>query len=298
MARASVYLPAAGKPIRCRITASSPTRAAYCRRGGTLLGGSRGIIRGVTRWDEAAGWYLGMVGDHHRGFNHLAADTAMDLLGVSHTRNVVDVGCGEGSFARRLAAGGATVHACDPTATLLAAACTAERDQPLGIRYTNDSAEHLRSVSDGWADAVVALLVLHHVADLAAAFAEAHRVLRPGGILVVVLPHPWTDHGGARWHAGTDGRPRRQLGSYTTEGHWHTDETDSVRSIGWHHRTMATWLTACATAGFVLDELREPVGAAPERADSGGHWQHTPRLLAWRARRPSVGLPYDDGTSP
>jgi SAM-dependent methyltransferase len=42
---------------------------------------------------------------------------------------------------------------------------------------------------DGTVDAVVMLDIVEHIADPAAALAEARRVLRPGGSLVVSVPH-------------------------------------------------------------------------------------------------------------
>jgi SAM-dependent methyltransferase len=44
-------------------------------------------------------------------------------------------------------------------------------------------------VPDGCADAVLLLDVLEHLEDARPAVAEAHRVLRPGGVLVVSVPH-------------------------------------------------------------------------------------------------------------
>ena len=44
-------------------------------------------------------------------------------------------------------------------------------------------------VADSTVDAVVLLDVLEHLADPAATLAEIHRVLRPGGALVVSVPH-------------------------------------------------------------------------------------------------------------
>lgn len=44
-------------------------------------------------------------------------------------------------------------------------------------------------VPDGCADAVLLLDVLEHLANPERAVAEAHRVLRPGGVIVVSVPH-------------------------------------------------------------------------------------------------------------
>ena len=44
-------------------------------------------------------------------------------------------------------------------------------------------------VPDGCADAVLMLDVLEHLGDARPAVAEAHRALRPGGVLVVSVPH-------------------------------------------------------------------------------------------------------------
>jgi 2-polyprenyl-3-methyl-5-hydroxy-6-metoxy-1,4-benzoquinol methylase len=239
----------------------------------------------VPDWDEAAPSYLAMVSDVGRGFNHLAADVVVDMLGDCDRHTVLDVGAGEGTNARRLRGLGARVIATEPTHALLDAARAIEDAAPLGIEYCANRAESLVDVASNSVDAVTAVLVLHHVADLDGALREITRVLRPGGRLIAVIPHPWTDHPTATWQTTPEG-VRRVIGDYTLEGHWQTDEAAAVRSVGWHHRTLATWLTAMAAAGFVISEVREPTGDEPRRADGGGPWMRVPRFLAISARRP------------
>jgi 2-polyprenyl-3-methyl-5-hydroxy-6-metoxy-1,4-benzoquinol methylase len=224
-----------------------------------------------------------MVGDVARGFNHLAADIALDMLGECGDQTVLDVGAGEGTYARRLRDLGAQVIAVEPTETLLEAAQRTEERTPLGIRYFADRAEDMVNVATNSVDAVVAVLVLHHIAHLDQALSEVARVLRPDGRLIAVVPHPWADHSRATWQPSPEG-PRRLVGDYVIEGYWQTDEAGSIRSVGWYHRTIATWVKALVAAGFVLVEVREPTGAEPRRPDGGGPWSVVPRFLAFSAR--------------
>ena len=104
-----------------------------------------------------------------------------------------------------------------------------------------------------------------------------------------MIPHPWTDHPGAGWLDEGE-TSRRTVGAYLAEGRFSEElppgaPPSRIRHIGWHHRTLASWFTLVAEAGFTLAEVTEPAGTSPERPDHGGPWQATPRFLAFRARR-------------
>lgn len=96
---------------------------------------------------------------------------------------LLDIGCGTGTLAKALAGDGAAVTGIDPGAEALARARTAVP----GARFEAASAEAM-PFADGDFDGAVMLNSLHHVPHPALALAEAARVLRPGGALVVVEP--------------------------------------------------------------------------------------------------------------
>lgn len=86
---------------------------------------------------------------------------------------VLDVGCGEGAL-NTAVAGGAWVVGLDGSATMLAAV------PPPAVRAEATSLPF----ADAVFDAVVAVNVYDHLPDPRPALLAAHRVLRPGGVLV------------------------------------------------------------------------------------------------------------------
>jgi ubiquinone/menaquinone biosynthesis C-methylase UbiE len=100
-------------------------------------------------------------------------------------RRVLDVGCGTGRLTVALAErAAAKVWGVDASPEMLA---EARGKVPKGVALKVARAEAL-PFKDGWFERVALWLVLHLV-DREAALAEARRVLRPGGKLVVVSFH-------------------------------------------------------------------------------------------------------------
>lgn len=111
-----------------------------------------------------------------------------DALGAVDGLELVDLGCGTGRHALRLAAAGARVTALDFSEGMLARA--RERSGAARVRFvSHDLAERL-PFADASFDRAVSGLVLEHLPDLARFFGEVRRVLRPGGRALVSTLHP------------------------------------------------------------------------------------------------------------
>src|SRR5258705_13099817 len=101
---------------------------------------------------------------------------------------VLEIGCGTGNVTTRVkrAAPDADVVGTDPDPLALARAQRKARGMT-GIRFERAYAQEL-PFADGEFDRVLSSMMLHHLDDdvKAAAAAEIHRVLRPGGTLHIV----------------------------------------------------------------------------------------------------------------
>jgi ubiquinone/menaquinone biosynthesis C-methylase UbiE len=110
----------------------------------------------------------------------------VELGGLREGRRVLDVGCGTGGLAVAIAEGtGAQVVGCDRSPSFLAYA----RERSTAVEWVQGDAESL-AFGDSSFDRVLMSLLLHQLDEPARAIAEASRVLRSGGALVVrtVLP--------------------------------------------------------------------------------------------------------------
>jgi ArsR family transcriptional regulator len=142
--------------------------------------------------------------------------TQIGLLAlVSPDWVVADLGCGTGNAAELLSQHVRTVIAVDQSQPMLDAA--SKRLEFCGnIDFRLGTLEDL-PLSDGTVNASTCVLVLHHLDDPEQAIGEMHRVLRRGGVALIIemLPHTHDDylHTMGHTHLGFD---PKELGAMCT----------------------------------------------------------------------------------
>lgn len=102
--------------------------------------------------------------------------------------DVLEAGCGIGTDGARFAADGARYTGIDASGSALSLAERRFSLDALPGRFVAGSVTNLPFAHESF-DLVFSHGVIHHIADTAAAIQEFHRVLRPGGTMLVMVYH-------------------------------------------------------------------------------------------------------------
>src|SRR5439155_6742852 len=122
--------------------------------------------------------------------NHYLMPRLLAMLGDVRGRSVLDLGCGEGGYARELSRRGARVTGVDGSARLVDVARERARLEGVDVPFVRANASALDMFEDGAFNLIIAPMSLMDVEDYDGAVAEAWRVLARGGELVMSITHP------------------------------------------------------------------------------------------------------------
>ncbi len=115
------------------------------------------------------------------------------LLGPVAGKRVLDAGCGVGIYAELLLEAGADVVAVDANAKMLEMARLRLKSRPVELVHATLERK-MDFLGDASFDLIVCALVLDYVYDWHQVFGEFHRVLKPGGVVVYSVTHPFVDY--------------------------------------------------------------------------------------------------------
>ena len=143
----------------------------------------------TTSWDLiAADWAKFAKTNDYR--IHFLIPHTLKLLGPVNGKSILDLGCGEGGYARILSKKGAVVTAIDGSEKLIEIAQEKAGQEGLSIPYLVRNAKALDGIKTQSFDIVLASMSLMDVEDYGGALVESRRVLRKGGTLLMSILHP------------------------------------------------------------------------------------------------------------
>jgi len=207
-------------------------------------------------WNRvAADWQI-QVGDEGDRNRFLNSDPVLwAFAGDVAGRKVLDAGCGTGYLSRQLAARGALVTGVDLSERMIAIAQAQSPEIPFRV----DSCSELGTIEDAHFDLLVSNYVLMDLQDLEAAARAFYRVLKSGGVAVVVFSHPCFPQGGAATMKRGAGIAYRWKSSYferakRVDPPWKHFTSEFI----WFHRPLSDYWKAFLAAGFTVTGFEEP----------------------------------------
>ncbi len=204
--------------------------------GPTAADGSPYPDRALPTFERDVRRMFASIVDRYEAFNHVAtfgqdlvwrprALWELDRFRRGPVTRALDIGCGTGEFAQRIAERyrDAEVVAADFTRAMVVEAWRRRARGPGGARLGFAVADALRlPFPDASFDLVANAFVARNLSDLARAFGELRRVLRPGGVLLTLeVSEPPSPTVGRVFHAHFDhvvpllGRAVGREGPYT-----------------------------------------------------------------------------------
>lgn len=257
---------------------------------------------GRQTWDQKAAFWDTLNGDEGSPLTRALIWPAIERLArLEPGQRVLDIACGNGVLARRLAALGGHVTAVDISPALIERARDHAQPsgQPIDYRVVDATDETaLTALGEAQYSLVVCSMALMDIPFIAPLFRAVRRLLSPEGRFVFVVPHPaFNSHNPVLMakRAEVDGRMvisrAVELTAYLDEARFAVElgADDPVPHV-YYHRPLHRLLSEAFAAGLVMDALEEPAyraeDADPARPLAWANFRQFPPILAARLRRP------------
>ncbi len=229
-------------------------------------------------WNRNASFWDERMGEGNAFHKTLIEPTQERLLNVQPGQRILDIACGNGQFARRLATLGARVLGVDLAEGMIerARARTHEPAERLAFRVLDCTrADALISLGERQFDAAVCTMALMDMAAIDPLFTALTKLLKIGGCLVFSILHPCFNTGLAMQVHEREEATGKIVDHYSVKvsRYIHPLTYQGLAMVGqpvaqhYFHRPLSVLLAPAFAAGFVLDGLAEPVFPPPSGAE-------------------------------
>ncbi|MBY0472861.1 methyltransferase domain-containing protein [Patescibacteria group bacterium] len=214
----------------------------------------------TTSWGGVADWYSSYLETTEDSYQkQVILPNLLRILDSKSGMKVIDIACGQGFFSREFAAAGAEVVGADIAQALIT---QAKKLSGKTVQYYVAPADNLNFTKSGVFDAATIVLAIQNIKNIDGTFAEAKRVLKPGGKLVMVLMHPaFRIPGHSSWGFDEETKEQyRRVDSYLSaqkaELFVHPGKEGSAKTIS-YHRSLQDFSKSLCKAGFAITRLEE-----------------------------------------
>ncbi len=253
---------------------------------------------GKSIWNQNAPFWDDYIGEGNAFQLQLVRPATERLLALQPGERVLDIGCGNGNFSRRMAELGASVLAFDFSEAFIERARLRSQDQAGRIEYRVVDAtnrDQLLALGRQSFDAAVASMVLMDMAAIEPLLDSLHELLKPDGRFVFSIMHPCFNTARITKVVEEVDREGQLLEEYSVKVSGYITPTvfKGLGIIGqpvpqyYFHRPLSVLFAHCFQAGFIIDGLEERAFTGevqPNRPFSWINFHEIPPALVVRLR--------------
>lgn len=248
-------------------------------------------------WDRNAPFWDERMADGNDFQRDLVAPATERLLALRPGEEILEIACGNGVMARRLAELGGRVLATDFAPDMVAHARRRGDAQGMIQFDVLDGADpaQLQTLGPRRFDGIVCNMAIMDMASIDPLMQAVPALLKDGGRFVFSLCHPCFNHSGCtRMVEETDDGEIRSLNSVKVWKYRTLDVTKGLAMRGqpvsqyYFNRTLTELFGVCFKAGLVIDGIEEPTFEPRSDSPSFIHWNlfaEVPPVLVVRVRK-------------
>ena len=239
-------------------------------------------------WESNSVWWDRRYGEGNDFQNRLIGPVVEELLDLKSKERVLDIACGNGAFARRMAALGASVVGVDFSRPFLECARSRSPGRENIVYKLLDvtDREGLLSLGEARYDAAVCNMALMDMEEIDPLAEVLSRLLAPGGRFVFSVLHPCFTNGSCRMQveqedrSGTIATTRsikvtRYISPFSSQG---TGIIGQPVPQWYFHRPLRVLIGVFLSAGFVCDALEERAFPPAGEEVSQFSWENFPEI--------------------
>lgn len=251
-------------------------------------------------WNQNAAFWDVRGGDDGLSMQRTLIDPVMErLLALQPGDRMLEIACGNGAFARRMARQGTNVIACDLSASFIELARARTTENVERIAYlVMDATDRQAMFALGKRsfDGIACSMAVMDMTEIEPMFSVARELLKPNGRFVFSTVHPCFNSGkGMKRVIEEEDREGDIVDVWSIKISNYATPTvyKGLGIIGqplpqyYFHRSLTDLFGACFRAGFVIDALEEPTYSQDAKANRPMSWEsfsEIPPVLVARLR--------------
>jgi len=204
------------------------------------------------------------------------SEEKLQLIGPVAGKTLLEIGCGAAQCGIAFAKQGAIVTGVDIAAAQLEIARELVAQNGVSITFHQRDMADLTPIASTSQDIVFSSIAFHYVDEIVACFHEVYRVLKPQGIFVFSIAHPFSEM--------MDGSTLLPTSSYFDTGKvvLGLEVSEEVGfAFAENRRTVSDYFNALVGAGLQVEKMIEPDVRPVDPNDPQNYrWGQTPAFLA------------------